>query len=197
MQADSGRAEAERASSALDEVVRRLCASSATTVLIDGRSGSGKSTLATQLCLRWADSEVVRLDDIYPGWAGVPWAVGHVQASLLEPRSEGRAGRWRSWDWTNQRPGVWYAVEPGRRLLVEGVGTLTSSSRLLADLAIWVHADDADRKRRALRRDGDGYELHWDRWAAQEEEFIDTFDPRQSADLIATPLEGGFTFAAP
>jgi energy-coupling factor transporter ATP-binding protein EcfA2 len=196
MQANSGRARAQGASSALDEVVRCLCASSATTVLIDGRSGSGKSTLATQLCLLWADSEVVRLDDIYPGWAGLPWAVGHVQASLLGPRSEGRAGRWRSWDWTNQRPGVWYAVEPGRRLLLEGVGTLTSSSRLLADLAIWVDAGDAVRKRRALRRDGDAYESHWDRWAAQEDDFIAKHDPRHSADLIATPGSGGFTFVA-
>jgi uridine kinase len=184
------------ASFALDDVVRCLCTSAATTVLIDGRSGSGKSTLATQLCRNWSDSELVRLDDIYPGWNGLRWATDHVHSSLLQPRAEGRPGRWRSWDWTRQRPGTWHTIEPRRRLVVEGVGALTASSRALADLAVWVRADDADRKRRALRRDGDGYELHWDRWAAHEEEFIGTFDPRHSADLIAMPGSGGFTFAA-
>jgi hypothetical protein len=136
------------------------------------------------------------MDHVYPGWDGLPWAVAHVRSSLLQPRAEGGVGRWRSWNWTRQRPGVWHTVEPGRRLVVEGVGALTSSSRLLADLAIWVDADDADRKRRALRRDGDAYLLHWDRWAAHEDEFIGTYDPRRSADLIATPMTGGFRLVA-
>ncbi|MDT5149916.1 MAG: hypothetical protein QOI01_1649, partial [Mycobacterium sp.] len=72
---------------ALDEALRRLHVSAATTVLIDGRSGSGKSTLATQLCREWTDSVLVRLDDVYPGWDGLAWAVEHIQSSLLQPRS--------------------------------------------------------------------------------------------------------------
>ncbi|MDT5079996.1 MAG: hypothetical protein QOJ80_4633 [Mycobacterium sp.] len=78
---------------ALDEVLYRLHASSATTVLTDGRSGSGKSTLATQLQQEWPDSVLVRLDDLYPGWDGLAWATEHVAASLLAPRSQGRPGR--------------------------------------------------------------------------------------------------------
>lgn len=181
---------------ALDEALRRLHVSAATTVLIDGRSGSGKSTLATQLCREWTDSVLVRLDDVYPGWDGLAWAVEHIQSSLLQPRSEGRPGRWRGWDWNEQRPGAWHAVEPGRRLVVEGVGALTPHSRSLADLAIWVDADDADRKRRALLRDGETYLPHWDRWAAQEDDFIARYDPRRNADLIAQPAADGFTLAA-
>jgi hypothetical protein len=180
----------------LDEVVRHLLMSAATTVLIDGRSGSGKSTLATQLCRRWSDSELVRLDDIYPGWDGLRWATEHVHSALLRPRAGGRPGRWRSWDWTRQCPGAWHQVDADRRLVVEGVGALTPASRALADLAIWVQADDTDRKRRALRRDGDDFEPHWDRWAAHEDEFISIHDPRRSADLIAVPVPGGFTFVA-
>ncbi|MDT5154714.1 MAG: hypothetical protein QOI01_6447, partial [Mycobacterium sp.] len=110
--------------------------------------------------------------------------------------SEGRPGRWRGWDWNEQRPGAWHAVEPGRRLVVEGVGALTPHSRSLADLAIWVDADDADRKRRALLRDGETYLPHWDRWAAQEDDFIARYDPRRNADLIAQPAADGFTLAA-
>ncbi len=177
---------------ALDEAIRRLQASAATTVLIDGRSGSGKTTLATQLSRTWTDSALVRLDDVYPGWDGLQWAADHVTSSLLEPRSAGAPGRWRSWDWTRQRQGRWHVVEAGRRLIVEGMGALTAVSRSLADLAIWVEADDAERKRRALRRDGDLYRPHWDRWAAQEEDFIARYDPRRSADLIAVPARDGF-----
>lgn len=170
----------------LDEAVRRLGASAATTVLIDGRSGSGKSTLATQLSRAWDGSVLVRLDDIYPGWDGLQWAAEHIQSSLLRPRSEHRPGRWRSWDWAAGSPGPWHTVDPERRLIVEGVGTLTPGSRSLADLAIWVDADDDERRHRALSRDGETYLPHWDRWAAQEDAFIARYDPRRSADLIAT-----------
>jgi uridine kinase len=179
----------------LDEVLRRLEPLRAGTVLIDGRSGSGKSTLATDLRNGWSHSTLVRLDDIYPGWDGLAWATEHVRASLLLPRFEGRAGRWRSWDWTTDRPGAWHTVDPGRRLLVEGVGLLTPASRALADLAIWVDAADADRKRRALSRDGETYLPHWDRWATQEDDFIARHHPRRSADLVATVTAEGFTLA--
>lgn len=195
--------------SSLDDVVRHLVTSSSATVLIDGRSGSGKSTLATRLCRNWSDCELVRMDFIYPGWDGLAWATEHVESSLLRPRADGETGRWRSWNWPRQCPGVWHDVEPGRRLVIEGVGVLTSSSRALADLAIWVDADDADRKRRALsRREGDGgdagddYAAHWDRWAAHEDEFLAHYDPQRCADLIATAefgdakSSGGFRFVA-
>ncbi|MGV9801564.1 hypothetical protein ACWDTP_26300 [Mycobacterium sp. NPDC003449] len=180
----------------IDDLVRRLTSTAATTVLIDGRSGSGKSTLAGQLCRNWSGSELVRLDDIYPGWDGLRWATEHTRAALLQPRAEGRPGRWRRWDWTNRIPGTWQVVEPTTRLVVEGVGILTASSRSLADLAVWVDADDADRKRRALRRDGESYAPHWDRWAVQEDEFIRTHEPRRHADLIASSVSGTFTFTA-
>lgn len=59
-----------------------------------------------------------------------------------------------------------------------------------------MDADDAERKRRALERDGDTYRPHWDRWAAQEEEYIIRFQPRVCADLIAQPTTRGFEFTA-
>ncbi|MDX1880872.1 hypothetical protein SBE55_23970 [Mycolicibacterium sp. 141076] len=178
----------------LDEILGRL--DDAATVLVDGRSGSGKSTLATQLHDAWSASVVVRLDDIYPGWDGLFWAVDHVHQSLLAPRAAGEAGRWRSWDWAREVPGDWHRVECGQRLIVEGTGALTPAGRRLADLGIWVDADDEVRKRRALRRDGDLYRPHWDRWAAQEEEFVTRYRPRRCADLIALATPTGFEFTA-
>ncbi len=137
---------------------------------------------------------VVRLDDIYPGWDGLFWAAEHLRRSLLEPRAAGRAGHWRQWDWARSAPSGWHTVESGQRLIVEGIGALTPATRDLADLGVWVDADDAERKRRALERDGDTYRPHWDRWAAQEDEFIIRYQPRMCADLIATPTAGGFAF---
>lgn len=156
----------------------------ARTVLIDGRSGSGKTTLARQLSRGWASSVVVSLDDIYPGWDGLAWAVEHIRDHLLEPRALGRAGRWRRWDWAGGRPAEWHTVDPHQRVVVEGVGALTAANRALADLGIWLEAAEPDRKRRALLRDGETYAPHWDRWAKQEEEFIARHDPRAVADVV-------------
>jgi uridine kinase len=177
------------------DLARRLTEAGARTVLIDGRSGAGKTTLADQLRRSWDASTVVALDDIYPGWDGLAWAVEHLRVALLEPRAAGRPGRWRRWDWATGAPAGLHTVAPDRRLIVEGVGALTPAHRALADLGIWVDARDADRKRRALMRDGGTFEPHWDRWAAQEEAFIATHDPRSVADWIATYAEDGLRLA--
>ncbi len=181
----------------LDDIVAALVAEQATTVLIDGRSGSGKSTLATRLGEVWPGSVTVRLDDIYPGWDGLLWAAEHVEQELLAPRAAGRPGRWRGWDWHRDAPADWHTVGPVQRLIVEGIGALTPVARASADLGIWVEADDAERKRRALTRDGDVYRPHWDRWATQELVFIERYRPRSYADLIGAPDDHGFVFTAP
>ena len=82
-------------------------------------------------------------------------------------------------------------VEPHRRLVVEGAGALTPAHRALADLGIWVETPDAERKRRALLRDGDMYRPHWDLWAAQENAHIARHHPRSVADWIVTETPSG------
>lgn len=178
------------------DIARRLSDGGARTVLIDGRSGSGKTTLAHELHRVWAASTVVRLDDIYPGWDGLAWAVDHIHTELLLPRSLGRPGRWRGWDWSNDAPAGWHAVDPRQRLIVEGVGALTAANRALADLGIWVDTDDDERKRRALLRDGDTYRPHWERWAAQEVAHLAAYLPRAQADWIVTETPGGRVWTA-
>jgi uridine kinase len=174
------------------DIARHLVDRGARTVLIDGRSGSGKSTLADQLRGSWERSVVVSLDDVYAGWDGLEWTVEHLRVELLEPRAANRPGRWRRWDWATGAPAEWHTVAADRRVIVEGVGALTAAHRALADLGIWVDAPDADRKRRALLRDGDVYRPHWDRWAAQEESFIARYDPRSVADQIVTHSADGW-----
>jgi hypothetical protein len=179
----------------VEAVVARLVADGCTTVLVDGRSGSGKSTLAERIQQCWPSSEVVRLDDIYPGWDGLSWASAHVGSALMRPRAAGNPGRWRRWNWTTGTPDGWHVVGADRRLIVEGVGALSPSNRAVADLGVWVETPDDVRKRRALERDGELYRPHWDRWAAQELDHLARCDPRAVADYFVTETVDGLRWA--
>ncbi len=149
-------------------------------VLIDGRSGSGKTELARAIASHWPEAQLVRLDDIYPGWDGLDAASAAVPGILT-------SHRWRSWDWAAERPGRSHELDPRRPVIIEGVGAISRASRPLADLAIWVELDDATRKLRALARDGDAYAPYWDRWADHEVSYIDREQPRELADVIVEP----------
>lgn len=145
--------------------------------LIDGRSGSGKSELATAIAADWPELQLVHLDDLYPGWDGLEEGSGQVAGILTD-------GRWRAWDWATGAPGQWHDLDLRRPILIEGMGALTRASRPLADVALWVELDDSARRERALRRDGELYAPHWDRWAAQEAALIAQENPLGLADEI-------------
>lgn len=142
--------------------------------LIDGRSGSGKTELATLLARRLG-AQLVRLDDVYPGWDGLDAGSAAVPG-ILSTR------RWRRWDWGTGRPAEWHELTDAP-LIVEGVGALSRTSKPLAAHALWVELDDPARMQRALARDH-YYADHWGQWAAQEEAFIAREDPRGLADLV-------------
>ena len=146
-------------------------------ILIDGRSGSGKTELAKLLAETYPEFELVRLDDLYPGWDGLEAGSAAVPSIIRERR-------WRAWDWQRDIPGEWNALEADRPLIIEGVGAISRASRRLADIAIWVELDDDTRKIRALERDGDAYAPHWERWAAQERSYLAREDPRSLASVI-------------
>lgn len=150
---------------------------SAKRILIDGRSGSGKTELARAIVDARPRIQLVRLDDLYPGWEGLSAGSAAVP-ELLE------SGRWRAWDWAAGRPGEVHELDPLRPVLVEGVGALSRASRALADFTVWVELDDETRKRRALDRDGELFAPHWERWAAQELEFIGREHPRGLSDIV-------------
>ncbi|WP_207457201.1 nucleoside/nucleotide kinase family protein [Herbiconiux sp. SYSU D00978] len=149
-------------------------------VLIDGRSGSGKSTLAAAVAAA-LDADLVRLDDLYPGWDGLEAGSRAVWEDLLPH------GRWRPWDWHAARHMPERRIDPARPLVVEGCGALSRSARSLATLGVWIELDAAERHRRAIARDGESYEREWDRWAAQE----DAFYARERSDLLADVVVDG------
>jgi uridine kinase len=149
-------------------------------VLIDGGSGAGKTTLATALAQR-LPAQLVSLDDMYPGWDGLDAASTAVVDDLLVQH------RWQRWDWAAVRPAEFSSVDPAAPLIVEGSGSLSRRSRPLATFTIWLDLDEAERRRRALERDGDTYAPHWERWARQERAFFE----RERPDLLADRILDG------
>ena len=132
-------------------------------VTIDGYSGSGKSTLAAALARLLPGWQVLHLDDWYPGWDGLAQGA-EVARRIAADLREGRASSYVTWDWETNTSGL--AVEvPLAPTIIEGCGAWDAD----ADLSVWV-ADpgEAERRRRALARDGATYAPHWQRWATQD-----------------------------
>ena len=151
----------------------------AAVLLIDGRSGSGKTELARAVVAGVPTAQLVRLDDLYPGWGGFEEGSQAVHALLDSDRP-----RWQRWDWVLSRYAEWHELDPARPLVIEGCGALSRDNRALATFGIWVALDAETRKRRALERDGATYAPHWDDWAAQEDSFLTRENPAAHADAV-------------
>jgi hypothetical protein len=148
-----------------------------TILLIDGRSGSGKTELARAIIGLRPDAQLVRLDDLYPGWRGLEAGSRYVHEVLLA------TGRWQRWDWTLASREEWHELDPDRSLVVEGCGAVSRVSRAHADYAVWVSYPIEGRRRRALAREPD-FEPHWLEWAEQEDAFIARERPELLADEV-------------
>lgn len=162
-------------------------------VLIDGPSGAGKSTFARSLVEDWPGRvrpELVRMDDIYPGWSGLDAASIHLVDSVLRPRAAERTARWQRHDWADDRGAEWHTVPADRPLVVEGCGSLSREAASLADLRIWLDAPAEVRKRRALARDAGAFDAHWDMWSAQVDAFIRREEPQRLADVVIRNEDG-------
>lgn len=157
-------------------------------VLVDGHSGSGKTTLATQLA-EVLDAQHVALDQFYPGWGGLEVGSAMVRG-VLDADNPG----YKRWDWERMAVAGWVPVDASRHIVVEGSGAMSRANRALATFGIWIRLDQAERKRRALARDGESYLDHWDRWAAQEQHFFLRERPDALADAIMDGRTGELVF---
>ena len=155
-------------------------------VLIDGPSGAGKSTLADALVRCWPGElrpTLVRLDDVYPGWGGLEAAVEQIRTRVLQPRRQGHRAQWQRYDWGRGQPAEWNAVDPEHPLIVEGCGALAADHAPLSDVRVWLAADEALRKTRALNRDGDLFASHWDQWQQDWAAYLRRHEPEATATL--------------
>lgn len=142
---------------------------------IDGRSGAGKTSLAVEtaaLLRPHLEVAVFHLDSIYPGWDGLAASLPTYVQDIVTPLSGGRTARWTWWDWTADAPGRADATPPADVVILEGVGAGNRNARPHLDAVAWVAMEDGERQRRALRRDGETFAAHWERWAAQEDTYL-------------------------
>lgn len=153
-------------------------------VCVDGPAGSGKSTLATQLATELA-CQVVHMDDLYEGWeAGPDGGARRLGEWVLGPLVEGRPGRYRRYDWVAGAYAEEHTVDPGVALVVEGCGSAARQVDPWASLVVWVEADDDERLRRGLERDGHDARDHWLRWMDDEAAHYARERTRQRADVL-------------
>lgn len=153
-------------------------------VVLDGPAGSGKTTLAAQLGVALG-AQVVHLDDLYEGWEDGPdGGARRLRERVLEPLASGRPGRYDRYDWVEGRWAESHAVPPAPFLVVEGCGAGAQAVDGFDRLLVWVEADDAERLRRGLERDGEHAREHWLRWMADEAAHYARERTRARADVL-------------
>ncbi|GHH73965.1 AAA family ATPase [Promicromonospora soli] len=167
----------------LGELLDRIRSVDARLVCVDGPAGSGKTTLAAQLGDA-LEAPVVHMDDLYEGWASGPdGGAANLRTWVLDPMSAGERPRYRRYDWTADAWAEWHDVPPSAHLVVEGCGAAARQVDALGAFRIWVEADDVERLRRGLARDGDDARDHWLRWMEDEAAHFERERTRDRADV--------------
>jgi uridine kinase len=169
-------------------------------VCIDGPAGSGKTTLAAALRRRLlmvsgpagaGRVEVVHMDDVYDGWAGLASGIDTVAHSVVAPLRSGAPGRYRRYDWHRGGFAEERLIEPCAVLLVEGVGSAASAYADAITCLVWVEAPSDVRLSRGLARDGADLWEHWVAWRDQEEAMFARERTRERADMVVDGLGRG------
>ena len=150
--------------------------------LVDGRSGSGKTSLAARIVAE-TGAQTLHLEDLYPGWGGL--SEGSAAAATALER-----GEYRRYDWiAGEFSGEAVHLDPARPLVIEGCGAITRANLAAAEgwrerhglpggvHSIWLELGEAERRARALARDGETFAPHWEHWAAQEREHFGVHEP--------------------
>jgi uridine kinase len=169
-------------------------------VCIDGPAGSGKTTLAAALRRRLLALsgpaggglvDVVQMDDVYDGWAGLASGMETVAHSVVAPLRSGAPGRYRRYDWHRGGFAEERLVEPCAVLLVEGVGSGASTYADAITCLVWVEAPSDVRLSRGLARDGADLRERWVAWREQEDAMFARERTGERADVVVDGLGRG------
>jgi uridine kinase len=157
-------------------------------VSVDGPAGSGKTTFAGAIAegfdkLNHRGVRVIQMDDLYPGWSGLPHVDEQLEG-LLMPLAEGRPGSYRRYDWLAGEFAETVPVDPVPLLVLEGVGSGAVRFASLRTVLVWVEAPYDLRLRRGIERDGDAFAPYWEQWARDERELFASEVTRERADVI-------------
>lgn len=155
-------------------------------VCVDGPAGAGKSTLAEavrEAAATVGTSDLVHLDDLLEGWAGLPRVAGTLERDVLRPLASGTPARYRRWDWVLDRFAEEVTVSPVDLLVVEGVASGAAGHADLITTLVWVDAPAELCLARGIARDGEGLRAQWLAWTAVERQLFARERTRERADV--------------
>lgn len=158
-------------------------------VTLDGPAGAGKTTLADDvwplLARTGTTAEIVHLDDLYDGWAGLDETLtAHLASWIVLPLRDGLPVRHPVYDWHAGRYTQWRDVPDSDVLLLEGVGAGQPVTAAAAALRVWVTAPPEVCRQRAIARDGGSTRDHWGTWVARQEAHFAWSGAREAAHLV-------------
>jgi uridine kinase len=159
---------------------------------VDGRSGSGKTWLAGELSTRLG-APVIHMEDLYPGWDGLPGTAGVLADWVAGPLSHGRPARWRRFDWESMSYAEWHTTGPADVVLLEGCGSVRTRLAAAYAARIWVEAPEPTRRQRLrARADWAAYEAHTRQWAELEDQLYRAEQTSRHCDIVVgNPAAGG------
>ncbi|MFC7625341.1 uridine kinase [Microlunatus sp. GCM10028923] len=159
-------------------------------ILVDGRSAGGKTTLAGRLRSALAGSELVHTDDVAWNHSFFRWDSELIE-NVIAPVRRNEPVRYRPPGWAGKGREGAIVVEPGRDLIVEGVGAGRASIAAWADAVVWVQSDFTDARVRGIARDLElgirdaaGVESFWEEWMSSELPFLEVEQPWRLAKII-------------
>jgi len=152
-------------------------------ICVDGPAGSGKTTLAERLASLRPGIRVVHMDDLYPGWDGLPEVDAQLE-TMLRPIAAGEPGSYRRYDWHLGEFAETVTVPPVDLLVIEGVGSGSTTIDELVTVLAWVEAPSDLRMQRGIERDGEAFAPYWEAWARAERELFARERTRDRAHVV-------------
>lgn len=152
-------------------------------VAIDGHGGAGKSTVAAMLA-KALNAEILHTDD-FASWDNPTdwWPL--LIKEVFEPiKSGAKLLNYRRSKWSEDHNPEQVRNQPVTSIMVlEGVSSARKEFRPYLTYAIWVETPRELCLKRGLERDGSNARPQWEKWLAEEDEYIKRDNPASYADI--------------
>jgi uridine kinase len=152
-------------------------------IAIDGHGGAGKSTLARQLAKEF-NAEVLHTDD-FASWNKPPDWWKRIVDEIFEPIKAGaKTLNYECGSWAPDHHPVPVKDQPVTPIMfLEGVSSARKEFRPYLTYVIWVETPIELCLKRGLERDGKDMLENWQKWFAEEDEYIVRDNPIEYSDI--------------
>ena len=181
---------------------QKLTTQKSVIIALDGRSGSGKTTLAKSLA-RLLNGVEIHADDFWTGGSNDVWDARtpkeradlaidwkRIRDEVLTPLRNGNQAKWHPFDFVKNEGLVKDPVirEAAPIVFLDGAYSARPELGDLVDIRVLIKvADNFDRKKRLVAREGQEYMDDWhSRWDLAEDYYFEQVMPEQNFDLIIT-----------